>query len=83
MPADLDNADMSLREAIAQRDALQDQFDELKNGSRREEVAQARARQMEQTASMRLVVSGTRAEDIRVAEADVAWASGCPSGPSP
>lgn len=76
VPADLDNADMSLREATAQRDALQDQLDELKNGSRREEVAQARARQMEQAASMKLVVSGTRAEDLRVAEADVEAADG-------
>jgi len=76
VPADLDNADMSLREAVAQRDALQDQLDELKNGSRREEVAQARARQMEQAASMKLVVAGTRAEDLRVAEADVEAAEG-------
>jgi HlyD family secretion protein len=76
VPADLDNADMSLREASAQRAALQDQLDELKNGSRREEVAQARARQMEQTASMKLVVAGTRAEDLRVAEADVEAADG-------
>jgi multidrug resistance efflux pump len=74
--ADLDNADMSLREAVAQRDALQDQLDELKNGSRREEVAQARARQMEQSASMKLVVAGTRVEDLRVAEADVEAADG-------
>jgi multidrug resistance efflux pump len=76
VPADLDNADMSLREAIAQRDALQDQLDELKNGSRREEVAQARARQMEQAASVKLVVAGTRLEDLSVAEADVEAADG-------
>ncbi len=76
VPADLDNADMSLREATAQRDALQNQVDELKNGSRREEVAQARARQMEQAASMKLVVAGSRAEDLRVAEADVEAADG-------
>jgi multidrug resistance efflux pump len=76
VPADLDNADMSLREAVAQRDALQDQLEELKNGSRREEVAQARARQMEQAASMKLVVAGSRAEDLLVAEADVEAADG-------
>ena len=76
VPADLDNADMSLREATAQRDALQNQVDELKNGSRREEVAQARARQMEQAASVKLVVAGSRAEDLRVAEADVEAADG-------
>lgn len=69
--ADIDAADSALSQAIAQRDALQNQLDELKHGSRREEVAQARARQMEQAASMKLVVAGTREEDIRVAEAAV------------
>lgn len=76
VPADIDNADMSLRGAIAQRDASRGQLDELKNGSRREEVAQARARQMEQVASVKLVVAGTRDEDLRVAEADVEAARG-------
>jgi len=76
VPADIDNADMSLRAALAQRDALKGQLDELKNGSRREEVLQARARQMEQAASVKLVSSGSRSEDIRVAEADVEGARG-------
>lgn len=74
--ADLENSDMAVRAAVAQRDALKNQVDELKNGSRREEVAQARARQMEQTASMKLVVAGTRDEDLRVAEAAVEAARG-------
>ncbi|MET0791192.1 MAG: efflux RND transporter periplasmic adaptor subunit [Polyangiaceae bacterium] len=74
--ADLDNSDMALRQAIAQRDAAKNQLDELKNGSRREEVTQARAREMEQTASMKLVVAGTRDEDLRVAEAAVEAARG-------
>src|SRR4051812_19865798 len=65
---ELDNSELALRQAIAQRDALKGQLDELRNGSRREEVAQARARQMEQNASMKLVVAGTRDEDLRVAE---------------
>jgi multidrug resistance efflux pump len=73
---DLSNADMALSQAIAQRDALKNQLDELKNGSRHEEVAQARARTMEQTASMKLVVAGTRDEDLRVAEAAVDAARG-------
>jgi multidrug resistance efflux pump len=76
VPADIDNADMSLRAALAQRDAMKGQLDELKNGSRREEVAQARAREMEQTASVKLVVAGTRSEDITVAEAEVEAAKG-------
>lgn len=74
--ADLDNADIALRQAVAQRDAAKNQLDELKNGSRREEVTQARARDMEQVASMKLVVLGTRDEDLRVAEAAVAAARG-------
>jgi multidrug resistance efflux pump len=73
---ELDNSDMALRRATAERDALKNQLDELKNGSRREEVAQARARQMEQSASMKLVVAGTRDEDLRVAEAAVEGARG-------
>ena len=74
--ADLDNSDLALRQALAQRDALQNQLEELKNGSRREEVTQARAREMEQNASMKLVVAGTRDEDLRVAQAAVEAARG-------
>jgi HlyD family secretion protein len=74
--ADLENSDLAVRQAVAQRDALRNQLEELKNGSRREEVAQARARQMEQTASMKLVVAGTRDEDLRVAEAAIDAARG-------
>ena len=74
--AELENSDLAVRQAVAQRDALKNQLDELKNGSRREEVAQARARQMEQTASMKLVVAGTRDEDLRVAEAAIEGARG-------
>ena len=74
--ADLENADLAVRQAVAQRDALKNQLDELKNGSRREEVAQARARELEQTASVKLVIAGTRDEDLRVAEAAVDAARG-------
>jgi membrane fusion protein YbhG len=74
--ADLENADLAVQQATAQRDALKNQLDELANGSRREEVAQARARQMEQAASMKLVVAGTRDEDLRMAEASVDAARG-------
>jgi HlyD family secretion protein len=74
--AELDNANMALRQAIAQRDAAKNQLDELKNGSRREEVTQARAREMEQAASMKLVIAGTRDEDLRMAEAALEAARG-------
>jgi HlyD family secretion protein len=74
--ADLENSDLAVSQAIAQRDALKNQLDELKNGSRHEEVAQARAREMEQAASMKLVVAGTRDEDLRVAQAAVDAAHG-------
>lgn len=74
--ANLENADMALQQATAQRDALKNVLDELQHGSRREEVAQARARTMEQSASMKLVVAGTREEDLRVAQASVDAAHG-------
>ena len=76
VPADVDNADLAVRAAIAQRDGLAHQLDELKNGTRREQVAQAAARAAEQRASERLVVSGSRVEDIRAAEAQVQGAQG-------
>jgi len=73
---DVDNADMELKGAIALRDALQHQLDQLKNGSRRTEVAQAQAREMEQAASMKLVTAGTRVEDLKAAQAQVDGAQG-------
>ncbi len=73
---DVDNADMELKGAIALRDALRHQLDELKNGSRRTEVAQAAAREMEQSASVKLVAAGTREEDLKVGQAQVDGAQG-------
>jgi multidrug resistance efflux pump len=74
--ADVDNADMELKGAIALRDAQKHQLDELKNGSRRTEVAQAQAREMEQVASARLVAAGSRIEDLKAAQAQVDGAQG-------
>ena len=76
VPADVDNAEITLKGAIAQRDASRQQLDELKNGSRREDVAQARARVSEQLASEKLLTLGTRVEDLRVADAQVKAAQG-------
>jgi HlyD family secretion protein len=76
VPADVDNADLAVRSAIAQRDALAHQLDELKHGARREQVAQAAGRAAEQRASEQLVSAGSRVEDIRVAEAQVKGAQG-------
>jgi multidrug resistance efflux pump len=76
VPADVDNADLAVRSATAQRDALSHELDELKNGARREQIAQATARAAEQRASERLVTSGSRVEDIRAAEAQVKGAEG-------
>jgi HlyD family secretion protein len=73
---DVDNANTELKGAIALRDALEHQLDELKNGSRRTEVAQAQAREMEQSASERLVAAGTRVEDLKAAQAQVDGAQG-------
>jgi len=73
---DVDNADMELKGAVALRDALTHQLDQLKNGSRRTEVAQAQARSMEQSASARLVAAGSRTEDLKAAQAQVDGAQG-------
>jgi HlyD family secretion protein len=76
VPADVDNADLAVRAAIATRDALSQQLDELRHGARREDVAQAAARAAEQRASEQLVASGSRVEDIRAAQAQVKGAQG-------
>jgi multidrug resistance efflux pump len=74
--AEVDNANISVRTAAAQRDAIKQQLEELKNGSRREEVQQAQAREAEQVASEKLVTAGARTEDIRAAAAEVDGAEG-------
>jgi len=74
--ADVDNADIAVRGALAQRDAVRHQLALIKNGSRREDVAQARARAAEQNASAKLVTSGTREEDLRIAQAQLDAAKG-------
>ena len=76
IPADVDTAESALKGAIAERDATKSQLAELTAGSRRETIAQARARAAEQTASERLVTAGTRQEDLVVAEAQVQAAEG-------
>jgi multidrug resistance efflux pump len=74
--ADVDNADIALRAALAQRDASQDQLTELKNGSRKEELDQALSRDREARANLKLTVAGTRSEDIKAARAQVDSAQG-------
>jgi len=73
---DVDNAEMELKGAIALRDALSHQLEQVKNGSRRTEVAQAQARALEQSASSRLVAAGSRTEDLKAAQAQVDGAQG-------
>ena len=76
VPAEVDNADLAARAALAQRDAAAHQLDELRHGARREQVAQAAARAAEQRAAEQLVASGSRVEDIRAAAAQVKGAQG-------
>lgn len=76
VPADVDNADLAVQAATAQRDAAAHQLDELRHGARREQVAQAAARAAEQRASEQLVTAGSRVEDLRAAEAQVQGAQG-------
>ena len=74
--AERDNAEIALQSAVAQRDAIKEALDELKNGSRREELEQAQARAMEAQASERLVKAGSRVEDIKAARGAVEAAQG-------
>jgi HlyD family secretion protein len=74
--AELDDAETALKGATAQRDAAAQALDELKNGSRREDIAQAQARALEARASAKLVTLGTRVEDIQAAQASVEAAQG-------
>jgi HlyD family secretion protein len=74
--SEADTAESALRGAVALRDASKKTLEELKNGSRNEEIAQASARADEARASARLVVAGTRVEDLKVAAATVEAAQG-------
>jgi multidrug resistance efflux pump len=74
--AEADNAETALRGAVAQRDAQKQVLDELENGARREEIAQAAARAKEAQANARLVEAGSRIEDIKAAEGAVLAADG-------
>jgi multidrug resistance efflux pump len=69
--ADVDNANIALKGAIALRDAAREQLAQLVNGSRREDIAQAQARKAEQAASLQLAKAGARSEDLRVGRAQV------------
>jgi multidrug resistance efflux pump len=72
----LDDADTALKGAIAQRDAAAQVLNELKNGSRREDIAQAQARASEAMASAKLVLAGSRVEDIKAGQGEVDAAKG-------
>jgi HlyD family secretion protein len=72
----LDDADTALKGAVAQRDAAAQVLDELKNGSRREDIAQAQARASEARASAKLVLAGSRVEDIKAGQGQVDAARG-------
>ena len=65
--AEVDTTDTQLRAATGQRDATKNALDQLKNGSRKEDVAQAVARAAEARASEQLVRAGSRVEDIKAA----------------
>jgi HlyD family secretion protein len=69
--AEQDTADAALRGAVAQRDNAKETLNELVNGEREEDVAQAAARAQEAQASAKLVVAGTRVEDLKAARATV------------
>jgi HlyD family secretion protein len=74
--ADVDTADLSYRSAVAGRDRSRAELEELKNGSRREDIEQAQARALQTQAAEKLLKAGTRAEDIAQARGQVTQAQG-------
>jgi multidrug resistance efflux pump len=74
--AEADSAELGLKSALANRDAQKHALDELLNGVRQEEIAQAQARATEAQANAKLVTSGARVEDIRAARGVVTAAKG-------
>src|SRR4029077_18079649 len=62
--------------AVAQRDNAKQSADELENGERKEVIAQAAAKAQEAQANAKLVVAGTRVEDLKSARAMVEGAQG-------
>ena len=74
--AERDNTAIQLKSAIAQRDTIKEQLDELKNGSRSEELEQAQARALEAQSAEKLVKAGSRVEDIKAAQGAVEAAQG-------
>jgi HlyD family secretion protein len=65
--AERDNVEIQLKSQSAQRDTIREQLDELKNGVRSEELAQAQARATEAQSAEKLVRAGSRVEDIKAA----------------
>jgi HlyD family secretion protein len=74
--AEVDNVEAALKGALAQRDAAKEQLAELENGARQEDLAQALSRAREAQASAKLVVSGSRVEDIQAQKGVVDAAQG-------
>lgn len=74
--AEADNVDAALRGASAQRDAAKVGLEELENGARHEQIAQAAARAQEANASAKLVSAGARVEDLAGAQGVVDAAKG-------
>jgi HlyD family secretion protein len=74
--AQLDDAETALVGAVAQRDAIAQELEQLQNGSRREDIQQAAARVAEARAGARLVKAGARVEEIGAARGLVDAAQG-------
>ncbi len=74
--SEADNAETNLRSMSAQRDAASEALDELKNGTRVEDLKQAEGRALEAQANAKMVVSGSRVEDIKAAQGVVNAAQG-------
>ncbi|MFI5300054.1 MAG: HlyD family secretion protein [Polyangiales bacterium] len=74
--ADVDTVDSRTKEATSARDAAKATYDELKKGTRKEQIAQAAAVASEARAGAKLIEAGSRVEDIAQARAMVKIAQG-------
>jgi HlyD family secretion protein len=74
--AEADDAEISLRTAVAQRDAQKQALDALVHGTRVEDVLQASARASQAKAAASLLKAGSRVEDVQGARAQVMAAKG-------
>src|SRR5436853_176009 len=72
---ELDNANAAIRAAAATLEARREELDQLKAGTRAEEIAEAQAKAREAEEAAKMFASGYRGEEVKQAQAAVAAAA--------